>query len=744
MQKKLLIILALFGPLVALGVWWLFPALDPVFSAPLFHFYIVTFTTFAATVVSLFVAISVGQTALQRHLLLAVAFAWMGGVFFVHGVTTPNAILTHSHPGIVWGAWLTMFGGAVIFAISGFSPNIPNPHWLRNLTLATVAIYGVFIAFNIFWPAVLTTLLDLEIAPPLAAFVFWLTLVLWVANAACHWLNYRQTQHFIDGLMAGESVWFATATLSLFQFPRWQLSWWLYHILVLMGFLVAIYALWRAYEQVREFRLTRYYAAASLIVTAALALLSAQVYAQLTYNSVVEQLERTTINESEILATDLAQQLGLRNATELRELQPQPAVAAWAVERLTQLEGFHEIYLYDDQGGHVFEVGLGQALVPDATPTPVPDDDYGRTPALFAPAQDVDESAEAGPVVDREAFAQALAGTPVVRLYSPGTPSLNYEPAESGYWLEAFVPFRAPGTTTPIGVFWAVREAPELATVLALTRRAGLAVAAVSLGGLFLALLVIVRRADQLITSRSRELERAYLDLREAEGMRDDLTNMIVHDLRNPLTAVLSNIDLAERMAKDPALSAQFLGSARSASRRMVGLIDDLLHVGKFEAGELRVVKQPVDLAALVTDTAAHYGPAAERDNKKITVQLAPDLPLVPADSALVARVLDNLLSNALKYTEDQGRIELVVAQQAETVLIQVRDNGQGIPPEYGQRIFEKYMQVTNDQGVPLRKGTGLGLAFCRIAIEAQGGKIWVESTPGQGSTFSFTLPLKV
>lgn len=112
------------------------------------------------------------------------------------------------------------------------------------------------------------------------------------------------------------------------------------------------------------------------------------------------------------------------------------------------------------------------------------------------------------------------------------------------------------------------------------------------------------------------------------------------------------------------------------------------------------------------------------------------------ADVSLTSRVIDNLVSNALKYTESSGQIEISVTSDLETLQIAVRDDGLGIPPEFCDRIFDKFVQVADSQGASLRKGTGLGLAFCRMAIEAQGGKIWVESSNYKGSSFIFTLPL--
>jgi len=333
-------------------------------------------------------------------------------------------------------------------------------------------------------------------------------------------------------------------------------------------------------------------------------------------------------------------------------------------------------------------------------------------------------------------------------VYEPGMTPANYAPAEQVHTTEVYIPFY-PGQSpegAPVGVLWAVREAPELTQALTLSRRSGVGLAALSLGGLFLALLVVVRRADQILSARARELERAYADLRRAEGLRDDLTSMIVHDLRNPLTAITANLDLIAKALNNPALAdapPRFLANARAAGRRMTGMIDDLLNVSQFEAGGLRPAAAPLDLPALLAEKEPAYRSQAERDQKTITIHAAPELPAARGEAGLIGRVIDNLVNNALKYTEPGGHVEIAVEREDRALVVRVRDDGQGIPPEYHARIFEKFVQVTDAAGEPLRKGTGLGLAFCRLAVEAHGGKIWVESAPGEGSTFFFTLPLQ-
>jgi signal transduction histidine kinase len=258
-------------------------------------------------------------------------------------------------------------------------------------------------------------------------------------------------------------------------------------------------------------------------------------------------------------------------------------------------------------------------------------------------------------------------------------------------------------------------------------------------------LLLIVNRADLLIRTRTQELELAYANLRQAEGMRDDLTNMIVHDLRNPLTALTANLDLIGKTMNNPAYPdapPRFLAGARLAGQRMTGMIDDLLNVSKFEAGELRLVTAPIYLPTLLADKMDSYRTQAEKESKTLSLNAPADLPTVTADGNLISRVVDNLLSNAFKYTDPGGTITVEAENKGSEIIVRVRDNGQGIPPEFMAKIFTKFAQASSANGAPLRKGTGLGLAFCRMAVEAHGGKIRVDSTQGRGSTFYFTLPI--
>jgi signal transduction histidine kinase len=260
------------------------------------------------------------------------------------------------------------------------------------------------------------------------------------------------------------------------------------------------------------------------------------------------------------------------------------------------------------------------------------------------------------------------------------------------------------------------------------------------MGVLFLILLGIVRRADQLIMARTDELARAYGDLQSAEAVRDDLTDMIVHDLRSPLTAVEMSLHLLRKTSlQNEAQQKRLIGNANSSLQRAVTLINDILDVARLEEGKLALTLTAVNMNKLLQERAAFYRTQAEAGRKSIEVSVPNELACPRADEAMIARVLDNLISNALKYVGHGGHIKLNAHQNPTCIQVEVNDDGEGISLANAERIFDKFVQGESDS---LRRGTGLGLAFCRLAVEAHGGKIWVESQLGQGSSFFFTLPL--
>lgn len=248
----------------------------------------------------------------------------------------------------------------------------------------------------------------------------------------------------------------------------------------------------------------------------------------------------------------------------------------------------------------------------------------------------------------------------------------------------------------------------------------------------------VAARIDTQVTIRRlrQDLQKRYEELQEAEQLRDKLVNLIVHDLRNPLGVVLTSLDYILYRNNLNSSDAQLLDSALGQANLMNGMIDDMLDIGRLEGNKMPIKAAEQDIPAVLEEARASVALRGQR--------LMLDLFAAPGtavfDRELVRRVLTNLIGNAAKFTPEGGTIQISVKEAAEGTRFEVRDSGPGIPAEYHERIFEKFGRVEAAQSLKGRS-TGLGLTFCRLAVEAHGGRIGVESEVGQGSLFWFTLP---
>jgi signal transduction histidine kinase len=168
-------------------------------------------------------------------------------------------------------------------------------------------------------------------------------------------------------------------------------------------------------------------------------------------------------------------------------------------------------------------------------------------------------------------------------------------------------------------------------------------------------------------------------------------------------------------------------------------MVDSLVDIQRLEEGRAILDRQPVELRVLLADTVQLVQPLAIEANQRLQFEVATNLPLVSMDNDMIMRVITNLLENAIKYTPNGGIITLTGRISGDSVRISVQDSGAGIPPDMQHQIFDKFNRVKYTDGP---KGVGLGLAFCRLAVEAHEGRIWVESEAGKGSEFIITLPL--
>ncbi|HXD18477.1 MAG TPA: PAS domain S-box protein [Vicinamibacterales bacterium] len=234
-------------------------------------------------------------------------------------------------------------------------------------------------------------------------------------------------------------------------------------------------------------------------------------------------------------------------------------------------------------------------------------------------------------------------------------------------------------------------------------------------------------------------LERRYEELQRLQGLRDGLVHMIVHDLRSPLTSVMGYLELL-RTATDVSAEKRvsFIDKAHSGSAQMAEMISSLLDINRLEAGEMPVDRQSVDLCEVVADALRSLGGLTI--GRHVT-ESAPEGPVVSScDPALIRRVVGNLLGNALKFTPESGAITITAARRDGRPRVEVADTGPGIPADFLGRVFDKFSQAGEGRARK-RYSTGLGLAFCKLAVEAHGGTIGVDSEVGVGSRFWFELP---
>ena len=226
--------------------------------------------------------------------------------------------------------------------------------------------------------------------------------------------------------------------------------------------------------------------------------------------------------------------------------------------------------------------------------------------------------------------------------------------------------------------------------------------------------------------------------LQELENLRDNLTHMLIHDLKNPLGNIRGCLDLLKiHLPEDDSNAQRIMTLSRISSQTMLNMINSILDLSRLEAGEMQIKTTETDINNLVDLGVKNM--AGLISESQITITMHKSQPLtIRCDAELIKRVIINLLANALKFSPTGGEITITTLATDQGIKVAIRDKGQGIPDEYHQIIFDKFAQVTDKNS---KYGTGLGLTFCKMAVEAHNGTIGVDSRVGQGSTFWFSLP---
>ncbi|MFH1594505.1 MAG: HAMP domain-containing sensor histidine kinase [Candidatus Omnitrophota bacterium] len=254
---------------------------------------------------------------------------------------------------------------------------------------------------------------------------------------------------------------------------------------------------------------------------------------------------------------------------------------------------------------------------------------------------------------------------------------------------------------------------------------------------------VIERKETQEALARAKkQVEENYAKLQELEKLKDSLTHMIVHDLNNPIMITSGNIELLKMQSEENLTKDQkeCLDSALLASQEIKEMVGNLLDVNKMEEGKIKLNCESFSVGDVAKKTVLQMKIIATRDDKTLSLAELEETPPISADKELIRRVIANLINNAIKFTPSNGSIDVSVLNDKEKgrISVHVKDSGSGIPKDYLSKIFDKFVRVESQK---VKTGRGLGLTFCKMAVEAHGGKIWVESELGKGSVFIFVLP---
>jgi len=239
-------------------------------------------------------------------------------------------------------------------------------------------------------------------------------------------------------------------------------------------------------------------------------------------------------------------------------------------------------------------------------------------------------------------------------------------------------------------------------------------------------------------------LNAANEKLQEIDKIKDTFLSTVSHEFRTPLASIKAYVDILLTYDNDEEIQKEFLGTINNETDRLARLINDFLDLSKIEAGRIQWETASVEMPEVIKAAIEATEALAKNTDLALNTKIEPDLSSVWSDKDRCLQVVTNLISNAIKFTPEGGNIFIRAINSSESpgmVQVSVTDTGMGIPLEEQERIFHKFTQV-GDGLKDKPPGTGLGLAICQKIVEYYGGSIWVESEPGSGSTFSFTMPV--
>jgi K+-sensing histidine kinase KdpD len=247
------------------------------------------------------------------------------------------------------------------------------------------------------------------------------------------------------------------------------------------------------------------------------------------------------------------------------------------------------------------------------------------------------------------------------------------------------------------------------------------------------------RRQRRVAEEKLREKEEELRLAKKMEALKDEFIGMVSHEIKTPLTVIIGALNVASMDGVDPEMAKDLINDAATSAEALATMVDNLLELSRFQANRLSIQAEHTSIKLIVESVVRRLGSRSAIHH--LAIDFPSELPAAMVDAIRIERVLHNLVENAIKYSPDGGEVKIFGYHQHPQLVIGVSDQGIGIPPEDQPRLFQSFERLEVQERHDIA-GIGLGLKVCQILVEAHGGRIWLESTPGSGSTFFFTIPL--
>lgn len=750
----------LIGPF-ALLLLRLLPSLDLTYQSTHSHFWVVTIAAIMAMAMASLILVAAIVRRDGRSLLIGIAFLALSSLFLVHAISTPGVVFSNTGHATQWSTPLALLFAAIILAIStsrrlaqqpglinywqvwllaGFvlwvgytlfmllyvPRNTPTPSMPAQTTLSVPANSYDNANFADSYPAETRPASSIQqklfaLAPRLFPFVTLLNVGLYGFTAFVYGRRWQRTPTAPLAAVAIAAVLLAETAIAAQFGVQWYLSFWLYHVLLLSAVSVVTYGVVRGIE--RTGSLTS--AVEGLLLGATIE--RQQRAFQDGMGILLQALENGDRAAIPSMRNDLRQRFALAE-DQLDLLQHAVAVVAQDREQGRRLQALVDI-------SHTVTLDLA------------PDELIHTVVATLAKTTHATLAA-VGIIEDGLMVVQANhrieCGKPATETLRVPTAALPLQ-----WFLSTDVPYNTPlndglaalAVNSGEALLLPLSHHAELIGVLIFqpqqSDECDLRMESVLQA-------VAAHLATALTNIRLYQvLQHEHAQLHTSEQTREQLNQMIVHDLKNPLTAIVNYLDILKRDAIT-ATQAELLAGARRSSTTMINLVTDLLDSARLQEGRLELRPQVVNLVDILEQCVTDLRAWANQDHKSLNVQAMSRQIMARVDAQLLERVLSNLISNAIKHTPVTTVITVGAAYDQHGLYITVHDNGPGISVGQQATLFERFNATAHSPTQARQRNTGLGLYFCKLAVAAHGGEIRVDSEPPNGTTFIITLPLTV